>query len=289
MKTVIVDLDDTLFDASHRKKYVEVKSGKPDFDKFNEMSVHDTPNNAVVKKVLDWQDQGNDIVVFSGRSENMKPDTLSQLSNLNIKPSVIKMRGMEDRTSSVKLKEKWLHELKKEDPHREFVAAIDDHSGNVRMFKKNGIHTYKVTDGNIEVNKYLEKVAKTLDEIQDDRRTSKRRNEYIPGAAAGLGAGGYLAYEAAKKTGKTDLHVLPGSTVANVKTKRTPVRGYKEMMRNPESLKKKLIIAAGIGAAGASAGKYIQRIRDHGIEEKYRKQRTERRKELRDIRAKRGS
>lgn len=276
MKTAIVDLDDTLFNASHRKHLVEVKNGKPDFDKFNEMSKYDTPNDDVVERVLKWQDQGMDIVIFSGRSANMKKDTEKQLSNLNIKPSILLMREEGDHTPSVKLKEKWLSDLK----DRDVEVAIDDHSGNVRMFRKHGINTYQVKDGKVEVNKYLEKVAKTLDEIDDDRRTAKRRNEYIPPATAAASAGGYLAWQAGRKTGKTDLHIEPGSKVSNIKSRRTPVRGYQEMYRDPKVLKRKLGIAAAVGAAGLTAGNYIARIREHGLEEKYRKQRVQRRKEL---------
>lgn len=155
MRTVVVDLDDTLFNAGHRKHLVDVKDGKPDFKAFNEMSKHDTPNDEVVEKVLKWQDQGNEVVIFSGRTDNMKPDTEKQLKNLGIKPSAIYMRSEEDRTPSSKLKEKWLEELK----DRDIVAAIDDHDGNIRMFRRHGINSYKVKDGKVEVNKYLEKIA----------------------------------------------------------------------------------------------------------------------------------
>lgn len=156
---VIVDFDDTLSDAGHRKHHVEVKSGKPDFDEFNRRAHFDKPNMDVILKIRQLHKEGNDIVIMSGRSDMVKQQAIQWLQQNNVPYQRLIMRPASSRMKSTELKKIWLKDI----DTKKVIAAIDDKPENLNMFKAHGIPSYRVRDGKIEgqivSNKYLEKIA----------------------------------------------------------------------------------------------------------------------------------
>lgn len=283
---IIVDFDDTISDAGHRKHHVEVKDGSPNFQKFNQQAHHDTPNMDVIMKLRQMSKDGNEIVIMTGRSEMVRSQAIQWLQKHNVPYNKLIMRPASSRMKSHELKQLWLKDIDKD----RVIAAIDDNPQNINMFKSHGIKTHRVRDGKIEgqimSNKYLNKAlekaaAKTLDEIDDDRRTSKRRASYLPGIGTAVGAGGVVGHALAKKTGR-NIVLDKGGKIG-------PQRGWhviKKTRTLPPNLGRNALVAAGIGGV---AGNYLKNIINDAQEEKFRSQRTERRRELRAMREKKRS
>lgn len=142
---IIVDLDGTLADTSHRQQFV---TSKPkNWKAFFEAMFDDTPIKSVVELVRSLSlDQNNKIILCSGRPDDYKLATLTWLDDWNIPYDAIYMRKAGDFRPDDVVKEEILNQI--------FLdgfnpgLAIDDRLKVCRMWQRNGIPVLAVNGGN---------------------------------------------------------------------------------------------------------------------------------------------
>lgn len=170
---IIFDLDGTLADCEHRRKFVqepdiwEINEGpldpmsfnvnsdkwrkwKPDWKSFYEACDKDKSITAVIDvfiHITQGEPFNHDIRIWSGRCESVREKTLNWLVNLNGYCEFInywdrrlKMRPIGDNTPDEFLKERWLDEVLSKGEKIEFV--FDDCPRAVRMWRRRGIFVF---------------------------------------------------------------------------------------------------------------------------------------------------
>ena len=155
-QTVLVDIDGTLADGTHRQKYVryedyESACGRGTNEKFKKdwktyfSLLHlDTPIIPVVEWVRSLYDQGYYICIVSGRDTTQGDRTVEWLSKHNVMYHRLFMRnGGDSREDSIIKKEI----LDKITPNIRVAFAIDDRPRVIRMWRENGIKVYDVGKG----------------------------------------------------------------------------------------------------------------------------------------------
>lgn len=171
---IIFDLDGTLADCNHRKKWVMRPRGSkhvftdsiphgngciltgdiikedgtkfvPNWDLFFELCDLDLPIEPTIKVINlmyghDYYDKQEDVHIWSGRSEAVRGKTEYWLSKHGIYYNELKMRPIGDYTPDDQLKERWLDEAIVNGKKIEFV--FDDRPKVVRMWKRRGIFVF---------------------------------------------------------------------------------------------------------------------------------------------------
>lgn len=132
-RTIIVDLDGTLFDDTRRKHYIELE----DWDSYNRDHINDSINRAVYNYVQSEILGGAEIVIITGRSDKFKSTTVEQLRDLFGMDLTLLMRSEGDKQSSSEIKSYLVDWLR-----RPIALAIDDDIRNIEMFKSKGIDTF---------------------------------------------------------------------------------------------------------------------------------------------------
>jgi len=145
---VIFDLDGTLAIVDERRKISVKLNGKMDWDKwFDPDNIKlDIPNEPVVKMARVLAEDGFDIFIFSGRSDRTINATRSWLTRNRIPFHKLVMRDQ----ARIFMPD---DELKKQflDDHVDIdniFAVFDDRQKVVDMWRKNGLTTFQVADGN---------------------------------------------------------------------------------------------------------------------------------------------
>ena len=136
MDSVIVDLDGTLSDNSHRKHYIE--GDDPDWSRYyGKVSEDGVKQN--VRDFVTELEEDHDIIILTARSNEVRRDTIKWLEEHEIPFDKLIMltEGRWD-ISDHKFKKEKLQEI--EDP----VLAIDDKTSNCKMFENHGLKTYTV-------------------------------------------------------------------------------------------------------------------------------------------------
>jgi FMN phosphatase YigB (HAD superfamily) len=153
-KAIIVDLDGTLFDIEHRRKYVDGSLGKKDWKKFYEGIPDDTVNKwclSIIIALLDRSDDGLDkieLIFVTGRPSNHRYETYLKLNaHLSKKQcSNLLMRLEGDFREDYIVKEEIYNEYIKD--NYDVLFALDDRSQVVKMWRKNGIVCLQCAEGN---------------------------------------------------------------------------------------------------------------------------------------------
>ena len=149
MKNIVIfDLDGTLANVNERRKISTKSNGKIDWNKFFDPDniKLDIPNDPVIKMAQILAEDGFDIFIFSGRSDRTINATRSWLTRNRIPFHKLVMRDqarifMPDD----QLKEQFLDEHVDID---NIFAVFDDRQKVVDMWRKNGLTTFQVADGN---------------------------------------------------------------------------------------------------------------------------------------------
>ena len=145
-KIVIFDLDGTLALIDKRRDISTKDSGKMDWAKFfNPDNIDlDTPNQTVIDMANMLSKQGYLIYIFSGRSDKTEDATIAWLDKHNVNYDILQMRpqGLVYKPDN-DLKQDWLNVIKKD----RVAMVFDDRQQVVDMWRKNGLTTFQVADG----------------------------------------------------------------------------------------------------------------------------------------------
>ena len=145
---VIFDLDGTLAIVDARRKISTKSNGKMDWDKFLDPDniKLDIPNDPVVKMAQLLAEDGFNIFIFSGRSDRTINVTRSWLTRNRIPFHKLVMRDQAKLfIPDDQLKKQFLDEHADID---NIFAVFDDRQKVVDMWRKNGLTTFQVADGN---------------------------------------------------------------------------------------------------------------------------------------------
>lgn len=149
MKCIIVDIDGTLADCSHRRKFLEVTP--KNWEKFSdpEEVKKDRPIAPIITVVNALLSQtGAEIVFASGRTENLRSTTVTWLRKWGLWffPFKLYMRKDGDYRPDTEVKKEILEQIKAEG--FEPWLSIDDRSSVVKMWREEGLTCLQVAEGN---------------------------------------------------------------------------------------------------------------------------------------------
>jgi len=150
-KIVIFDLDGTLALIDKRRDISTKDNGKMDWAKFfNPDNIDlDLPNQPVIDIANMLHSQGYLIYIFSGRSDKTEDATIAWLDKHNVSYDLLQMRPqgllyLPDND----LKQGWLDTITLGKAGKDRVAMVfDDRQQVVDMWRKNGLTTFQVADG----------------------------------------------------------------------------------------------------------------------------------------------
>lgn len=154
----IFDLDGTLALNDHRKYLIADKKNQR-WDEFYRACVDDKPNRPVISLLnslmefdFEHENKLNDILIFSGRSDLVKSETIHWLRKFIYIDSqdfqdILKMRLHGDYTPDDMLKKQWYEELIPSTKER-LVCVFDDRQKVVDMWRSIGVTCLQVAPGN---------------------------------------------------------------------------------------------------------------------------------------------
>lgn len=148
IKCVIIDIDGTLADLSHRLHWIDGRGGsKPDWEKFFQHLMGDTPIEPIIWIGNAFVDSCNGVKVLlcSGRPENHRATTESWLIHHYVEYDRLYMRPADDTRPDHVVKRELLGRIR-EDGY-EPVLVIDDRPSVVEMWRREGLLTLQVRAG----------------------------------------------------------------------------------------------------------------------------------------------
>lgn len=102
MNKIIVDLDDTLFDISHRRKYYG-----EDWELYNKLMIDDEIIEPIYQLIMSLKNKYK-IIILTGRYERYRNLTELSLYGNHVHYHELIMKNDEDNTSSVNFKMDWI-------------------------------------------------------------------------------------------------------------------------------------------------------------------------------------
>ena len=153
MPIVIVDMDGTLADVSHRLRYIRGR-GKPNWKRFFEEQRHDLPKNRILKQVCDLA-KVYEIVIVTGRPDKYLDETAAWLRKYKVPYSRIFMRPAGDHRPDYIVKKQILSKIGPE----QVVLVLDDRPRVCEMYRQAGLKVIKVISDawNKEINEIYRK------------------------------------------------------------------------------------------------------------------------------------
>jgi phosphoglycolate phosphatase-like HAD superfamily hydrolase len=136
MKTVIFDIDGTLADIVHRRKYLDLDP--PNWTLFNAHMGDDTPNAPVVMlyKTL-WESGAYNIEIVTGRNERFRGVTETWLTWNEIPFKRVTMRADKDHRADHIIKKEILDSFLAQG--LDIAFTVDDRQQVVDMWRENNI------------------------------------------------------------------------------------------------------------------------------------------------------
>ena len=140
---IIFDIDGTLMDIEHRKKFVEQKP--KDWNSFRDLTSEDTPNLDVFAVAIALQKAGNRILVASGRNKSQRAITLKQLMGQGLVFNELYLRSDNDYRPDYELKSGMLDQMFEAGYTPTLV--FDDRTSVVDMWRSRGLRAVQVAPG----------------------------------------------------------------------------------------------------------------------------------------------
>lgn len=141
MKTVIFDLDGTLADITHRLHFIE--NGNKNWGAFYEACPADGPKHDIIELALMCDDAGHRIIISSGRSENVRSQTIEWLAAHGVKYAELHMRPDNCYVPDQALKKAWL-EQGVFGPVGDILFVVEDRDRMVQMWRSSGLTCLQV-------------------------------------------------------------------------------------------------------------------------------------------------
>ena len=150
----IFDIDGTLALIGHRVHLLDDKQNSSRWKEFYKECDKDRPNKGVIRVMDSLRLMGADILLFSGRSDDVREKTVAWLAehtsfmthDLEV-PGMLTMRQHDDYTPDDELKQSWLDGMLACDINR-IAGVFDDRDRVVNMWRKNGLTCFQVAPGN---------------------------------------------------------------------------------------------------------------------------------------------
>lgn len=144
MAAIIIDLDGTLCDVSHRTHLV--KQSPPDWPAFFDACVDDTPNAAVVALYDMARDAGHTILYVSGRPETHRAQTEAWLERHELSNyAELLMRPAGDyRQDAIVKRELFGQHIS---GRYKILFVVDDRAVVVKMWRDLGLICFQVAEG----------------------------------------------------------------------------------------------------------------------------------------------
>lgn len=141
---VIVDLDGTLSDGSHRLHLLPTENLNltESWSEFNRAAAGDSPIKSTIAVINGLWVSGFAVVILTGRSDEVRYETCKWLNENGVKFDEIIMRRQEDNRKDTVIKEEALRAIGLDN----IVCAFDDSPNVVKHFRSLGITTYQVTE-----------------------------------------------------------------------------------------------------------------------------------------------
>jgi len=138
----LLDLDNTLFDATHRLSLI--KGEKKDWEAFFQAAKDDTPMWPTITIARALRGPSNILIAVTGRPERIRGITVEQLTKYRIPVLSLYMRGDKDHRPDYVVKEEVLdkHVIPVYGEIDARYAAFDDSPEVVAMYRRRGILTY---------------------------------------------------------------------------------------------------------------------------------------------------
>tara|TARA_B100001113_G_scaffold347795_1_gene340729 strand:+ start:816 stop:1262 length:447 start_codon:yes stop_codon:yes gene_type:complete len=144
-QTIIFDIDGTIADCEHRRKFVDGSQPK-DWDKFRDETVNDTPNQWVCDIAKRHFEQGDQVGFFSARNESQREVTEKQIRDwTGIQNPNLFLRPDGDFEPDEVFKSKLADKF--EDLGGKIDIVFDDRQKVVDMWRARGTTVVQVADG----------------------------------------------------------------------------------------------------------------------------------------------
>lgn len=141
---VIVDLDGTLSDGTHRLHLLPTKDLHltESWSEFNGAAIGDSPIQNTIDVVNALWQSGMGVIILTGRSDEVETDTMIWLDRYKVKYDYMIMRRASDNRKDTVIKEEALRAIGLDN----IVCAFDDSPNVIKHFRSLGITTYQVTE-----------------------------------------------------------------------------------------------------------------------------------------------
>ena len=145
---VIADLDGTIALIEHRRHWLDDNhhpelTSDERWRKFFAESVNDQPNWPVIYTLHALQRVGYYIHVFSGRSDEVREQTIDWIEAFNVPYNHLRMRAAGDFTPDEELKRQWIGEY----DLSQILCVFDDRKKVVDMWRELGLTCFQVAPG----------------------------------------------------------------------------------------------------------------------------------------------
>jgi len=147
-KAIIVDLDGTLCDTSHRMHFIKdgdkVKD-EPDWEGFSKACLGDRPIDAVLDLLHAMDADAYQILLLTGRSRIAEVETLNWLNSHDIPWNECSMRHFNDIRPDIVIKKE--HYEKNIKPYYDVLFVLEDRDRVVDMWRELGLNCFQVAKG----------------------------------------------------------------------------------------------------------------------------------------------
>jgi uncharacterized HAD superfamily protein len=153
-KIVLVDIDGTLADVSHRLQFA--RGPRKDWGRFFAAMDRDQPINAVIEFVMRLAGK-YEIVIFTGRPEDYRKKTMSWLRRHRVPFSKLLMRPARDHRPDYIVKREMVAKLGEDRIH----FAVDDRPQVCDILRQLGLTVLEVSSDvrNQQINEFYRAVA----------------------------------------------------------------------------------------------------------------------------------
>ena len=134
-KGIVVDIDGTLADVSHRVHHVE-KTEK-DWASFNRLMGEDSPNRWCLELVNIFYEKGYKIILLTGRREKYRRETEKWLDRFGVVYHELYMRPLSKKWPDPEIKKNIYEEQIRD--HIDVLFVLEDRLSVVKMWREIGL------------------------------------------------------------------------------------------------------------------------------------------------------